>query len=115
MGFSLRKLQGPALQRMIAVVGSVAFLLQGYNQSMMNGLLTMGEFLQVIPQVDTLNTAGAQAAKNAKIQGEDHDHDTFYIETRSPTNAVQGLVVAIYELGSAIGALPCLAIGDRLG
>jgi predicted MFS family arabinose efflux permease len=26
-----------------------------------------------------------------------------------------GLVVAIFELGSAIGALSCLAIGDRLG
>ncbi|KAH8897265.1 general substrate transporter [Thozetella sp. PMI_491] len=94
MVFNLGSLEGPALQRMIAIVGAVAFLLQGYNQSMMNGLLTMDEFLKVIPEADTLNTAGAVKSHNAKIQG---------------------LIVAIYEIGCALGALSCLVIGDRLG
>lgn len=30
-------------------------------------------------------------------------------------NSLIGLVVAIFELGSAIGALSCLFIGDKLG
>lgn len=35
----LSKTRGHTLQRIIAVIGAVAFLLQGYNQSMINGLL----------------------------------------------------------------------------
>ncbi|KAJ5647054.1 hypothetical protein N7490_003426 [Penicillium lividum] len=90
----LRNVQGESLQRMIAVLGAVAFLVQGYNQSVMNGFTTLPSFLAAIPQVDTVNTTGAQASHNSTILG---------------------LVVAIFELGSAIGALSCLAIGDRLG
>ncbi|KAJ5720546.1 uncharacterized protein N7483_008480 [Penicillium malachiteum] len=86
--------QGESLQRVIAVLGSVAFLVQGYNQSVMNGFTTLPSFLAAIPQVDTVNTTGAQEAHNSTILG---------------------LVVAIFELGSAIGALSCLFIGDRLG
>ncbi|KAJ5287295.1 hypothetical protein N7478_002981 [Penicillium angulare] len=86
--------QGESLQRMIAVLGAVAFLIQGYNQSVMNGFTTLPSFIAAIPEVDTINTTGAQASHNSLILG---------------------LVVAIFELGSAIGALSCLVIGDRLG
>lgn len=65
----LRSMRGIALQRLIAILGAVAFLLQGYNQSMMNGLLTLDNFIQVLPQIDTLNTTGAKQAHNAKLQG----------------------------------------------
>lgn len=58
-----------ALQRLIAVLGAVAFLLQGYNQSMMNGLLTLDDFIKVIPQIDTLHVTGPQKLHHAKIQG----------------------------------------------
>ncbi|KFY39925.1 hypothetical protein V494_03759 [Pseudogymnoascus sp. VKM F-4513 (FW-928)] len=90
----LRTIRGIALQRLIAIIGAVAFLLQGYNQSMMNGLLTLDGFIEVLPQIDTLNTTGAEQAHNATLQG---------------------LVVSIYEIGCAFGALSCLFIGDRLG
>ncbi|KAL5341368.1 general substrate transporter [Aspergillus crustosus] len=90
----ITKVQGDSLQRMIAVVGAAAFMVQGYNQSMMNGFTTLPTFLQAIPEVDTVNTTGGEKAYNAKILG---------------------LVVAIYEVGSAIGALSCLLVGDRLG
>ncbi|KAJ5579987.1 uncharacterized protein N7459_005972 [Penicillium hispanicum] len=90
----LNKAQGASLQRMIAVLGSVAFLVQGYNQAVMNGFTTLPNFLSTIPQVDTVNTTGGQKSHNSTILG---------------------LVVAIFELGSAIGALSCLAVGDRLG
>jgi hypothetical protein len=65
----LRTVRGIALQRLIAILGAVAFLLQGYNQSMMNGLLTLDNFIEVLPQIDTLNTTGAKQAQNAKLQG----------------------------------------------
>lgn len=90
----VRGVQGESLQRMIAVLGSVAFLVQGYNQSVMNGFTTLPSFLAAIPEVDTVNTVGPQKSHNTTILG---------------------LVVAIFELGSAIGALSCLAVGDRLG
>ncbi|KAL1892348.1 hypothetical protein Sste5346_007086 [Sporothrix stenoceras] len=86
--------EGENLQRMIAVLGAVAFLVQGYNQSVMGGFTTLPSFLEAIPAVDTVNTTGTQKAHNATILG---------------------LVVAIFEVGSALGALSCLAIGDRLG
>lgn len=65
----LRTVRGIALQRTIATLGAVAFLLQGYNQSVMNGLLTLPDFLKVLPQINTITTTGAQQAQNAKIQG----------------------------------------------
>lgn len=55
---------------MIAVLGAVAFFVQGYNQSMMNGFTTLPTFLEAIPQVDTVHTKGATKAHNAKILGE---------------------------------------------
>lgn len=65
----LRRARGASLQRIIATIGAVAFLLQGYNQSMMNGLLTLPAFNKLIPESDTINTEGAVKAHHAKIQG----------------------------------------------
>lgn len=66
----IRNVQGEGLQRMIAVLGAVAFLIQGYNQSVMNGFTTLPSFLAAIPQVDTVNTTGAQKSHNSTILGE---------------------------------------------
>ncbi len=66
----VRNVSGQALQRMIAVLGAVAFLVQGYNQSMMNGFTTLPTFLAAIPEVDTINTTGAQKSHNATILGQ---------------------------------------------
>ncbi|KAJ5995556.1 hypothetical protein N7481_002533 [Penicillium waksmanii] len=90
----LRNAQGESLQRMIAVLGAVAFLVQGYNQAMMNGFMTLPSFLETIPEVDTTHTTGSQKSHNSTIQG---------------------LVIAIFEIGSAAGAFSCLFIGDKLG
>lgn len=65
----LRNAQGDTLQRIIAVLGAVAFLVQGYNQSLMNGFTTLPDFLAAIPEVDTVHTTGSQKAYNAKILG----------------------------------------------
>jgi len=66
----LSNLQGRTLQRLIATVSSVAFLVQGYNQSVMNGFTTLPTFLAQIPQVDTVNTKGYQKSHNATILGQ---------------------------------------------
>ena len=65
----LRHAQGESLQRMIAVLGAVAFLVQGYNQAMMNGFMTLPSFLEMVPQVDTTHTTGSQKSHNSTIQG----------------------------------------------
>lgn len=66
----VRNAQGGSLQRMIAVLGAVAFLVQGYNQAMMNGFMTLPSFLDAVPEVDTTHTTGAQKSHNSTIQGE---------------------------------------------
>jgi hypothetical protein len=65
----VRSVQGESLQRMIAVLGAVAFLVQGYNQAMMNGFMTLPSFLETVPEVDTTHTTGAQKSHNSTIQG----------------------------------------------
>lgn len=55
----IRSLRGESLQRVIAVLGATAFLVQGYNQALMNGFTTLPAFFATIPQVDTVHTKGA--------------------------------------------------------
>ncbi|KAJ5184822.1 General substrate transporter [Penicillium cf. griseofulvum] len=87
-------LKGKSLSLVIGLVGAVGFVLQGYDQAVANGLLTLGSFIAVFPQIDTVNTSGGEKAYNSKIQG---------------------TVVAIYEVGCALGAGSCAFLGDRLG
>ncbi|KAJ5261356.1 hypothetical protein N7478_011951 [Penicillium angulare] len=91
---ALAKLRGKSLGRVIGLIGAVGFILQGYDQAVANGLLTLASFIAVFPQIDTLNTSGAQKSHNSTIQG---------------------TTVAIYEVGCAIGAFSCGFLGDRLG
>ncbi|KAJ5885372.1 hypothetical protein N7495_009882 [Penicillium taxi] len=88
------KLRGKKLGHVISLVGAVGFILQGYDQAVANGLLTLASFIAVFPQIDTLNTTGSVKSHNSTIQG---------------------TTVAIYEIGCALGALSCGFIGDRLG
>lgn len=64
------KLRGKKLSLVISLVGAVGFILQGYDQAVANGLLTLGSFIAMFPQIDTTNTTGAQEAHNSTIQGE---------------------------------------------
>ncbi|CAI7567773.1 unnamed protein product [Penicillium pancosmium] len=87
-------LRGKSLGRVIGLVGAVGFVLQGYDQAVANGLLTLGSFIAIFPQIDTVNTHGSQKSHNSTIQG---------------------TTVAIYEVGCALGALGCVFLGDKLG
>jgi hypothetical protein len=62
-------LKGKSLSLVIGLVGAVGFVLQGYDQAVANGLLTLGSFIAVFPQIDTVNTSGSEKAHNSKIQG----------------------------------------------
>lgn len=53
----------------IGLVGAVGFILQGYDQAVANGLLTLGSFIAVFPQIDTVNTSGSEKSQNSTIQG----------------------------------------------
>lgn len=65
----IRNVRGETLQRVIAILSSVAFLVQGYNQAMMNAFTTLPSFLHTVPEIDTTHTTGAQKSRNADIQG----------------------------------------------
>lgn len=69
MAKELITMRGNALRRLIAFVGAAAFVLQGYDQSVMNGLLTLSTFLETFPETDTTNTKGSQKSRNANVQG----------------------------------------------
>ncbi|KAJ5778695.1 hypothetical protein N7520_001941 [Penicillium odoratum] len=71
-----------------------AFIVFGYNQSGLGPLATLQSWVGVFPEIDTINTEGAQRAKNS---------------------TAKGAVIASFQLGALIGALSCTALGDRLG
>lgn len=85
-------LRGKRLQLALAVTGALAWILQGYDQAMMNGVLTLPSFVKTFPSIDA-NTP-ALAAKHSTLQG---------------------TAVALYEVGAAIGAVSCFWLGARFG
>lgn len=78
----------------IVLIVMPAFLCFGYNQAVAGGVLTLESFVSTFPQLDTVNTTGAQAHYNSTIQG---------------------TVIALYTLGAMFGALSCIWLGDVLG
>lgn len=93
-------LRGKPLGVMVSLVAATAFMLQGYDQAVMNGLVTLPTFLSVFPEMT-----------NPNIEG-NIDTLCHYLERCS---LLSGTTVAIYEIGCAIGALSCAFIGDVLG
>jgi sugar porter (SP) family MFS transporter len=90
---SLKSLRGTKLNLAIAFAGALAWLLQGYDQAVMNGLLTLDTFDSQFPTLDT-NRPGIN---------EIH------------ASLIQGTAVAIYEVGCAFGSVSCYFLGDLLG
>ena len=76
-------LVGPALNYAITATAGSGFLLFGYDQGVMSGLLTGKAFTSTFPEMDD--------------------------------PSLQGLVVAIYEIGCFFGAIFCFIYGERLG
>jgi hypothetical protein len=78
------KLRGKSLSLVIGLIGAVGFVLQGYDQAVCNGLLTLGSFIAVFPQIDTVNTTGSQNSHNSTIQGMCQKKMTVLLQTKTP-------------------------------
>ncbi|KAK7543854.1 sugar transporter STL1 [Phyllosticta citricarpa] len=86
-------LRGTALNVAIGTIAGLDFLLFGYDQGVMGGLLTLGSFIKVFPEMEVKGTAAEQ------------DHRA----------TIQGIAVASYNLGCFVGAVACIWIGNMLG
>ncbi|PWY80857.1 general substrate transporter [Aspergillus sclerotioniger CBS 115572] len=91
----LFSLTGTGLARTrVCLIVVPSFLLFGYNQSNMGGVLNYPSFIRHFPEINTSTTTGNVQATNAKTQG---------------------TVVAIYTIGCLIGSLGITQVGNRLG
>ncbi|KAJ5082754.1 hypothetical protein N7532_011797 [Penicillium argentinense] len=92
-------LRGTSLNIMISIIAGLDFLLFGYDQGVMGGLLTLNSFVATFPQIDTTK-AGEMGLSAAE---------------RSTRSTVQGITTASYNLGCFCGAIFCIWIGNYLG
>lgn len=83
-------LTGKSLDYAITAAAGSGFLLFGYDQGVMSGLLTGTAFINQFPEIDTTETGTGSAS-------------------------LQGTVVAIYEIGCFFGALMAFVGAERLG
>lgn len=67
-------LRGRRLSLTVGIVGALGFMLQGYDQAVANGLLTLDSFVRTFPEIDVINTTGAQKSHNSTIQGMKYEH-----------------------------------------
>lgn len=88
-------LQGKALSILqVALIVAPSFVLFGYNQAGIGGLLSESNFVKVFPEIDTVNS-----------EGDEH----------SRKSTLQGFVVATFTLGALVGSLSCSYTGDKFG
>ncbi|KAF7538803.1 hypothetical protein G7054_g2609 [Neopestalotiopsis clavispora] len=88
-------LRGNALAAaQLLLVVAPAFILFGYNQSNLGGLVSLEDWTRVFPAIDTKHTTGHQKSTNATLQG---------------------LVIATFTLGALPGCLSCSYTADRFG
>ncbi|GKT40645.1 sugar transporter STL1 [Colletotrichum spaethianum] len=78
----------------IALVVCPAFILFGYNQAGLGGLLTSEDWVKTFPEIDTVNTTGA---------------------TKNANSTLQGFVVATFTIGALFGSLFCSWAGNAFG
>lgn len=88
-------LRGNALstaQTLLVVLPS--FVLFGYNQSNLGGLVSLSDWTDHFPQIDTKHFTGAVKSQHA---------------------TVQGVVIATFTLGAMVGCLSCSYTADKFG
>ncbi|KAJ5826751.1 Major facilitator superfamily domain general substrate transporter [Penicillium robsamsonii] len=92
--------RGRSLNLAISSLGSLDFLLFGYDQGITGGLLDLPSFTKYFPEINPLDPS---------IQDEMHRS----IKSQRALN--QGIAVASYNLGCFIGAVATIFIGNPLG
>ena len=50
------------------LVALPSFILFGYNQSGVGGLLSIESWVETFPQIDTVNTTGQEKSENSTVQ-----------------------------------------------
>ncbi|THY51026.1 general substrate transporter [Aureobasidium pullulans] len=88
-------LTGTKLNIAVGVIAGLDFLLFGYDQGVMGGLLTLKSFTRTFPEINT----------QFPPPGQSHSY----------TSTIQGISIACYNLGCFVGALMTIWIGDWLG
>ncbi|CAD6591176.1 MAG: hypothetical protein ASARMPREDX12_005016 [Alectoria sarmentosa] len=94
-------LKGTRLNVAVGVLAGLDFLLFGYDQGVMGGLLTLNSFVKTFPEIDT--TATTEMAQHLNASQKTH------------RSTIQGISVAAYNVGCFFGAVATIFIGDRLG
>lgn len=88
-------LQGHTLSRLqTALIVAPSFILFGYNQAGIGGLITEEDWSATFPEIDTVHATP---------------------ETKSARSTLQGFVVAVFVIGALFGALSCSYTGDKFG
>lgn len=88
-------LSGTQLQvALVALIVAPSFILFGYNQAVLGSLLSLRSWVAVFPEIDTIDTTGAQ---------------------RSHNSTSQGACNSSFQMGCLIGALSLSFYGDKLG
>lgn len=82
-------LKGKTLSTLIRLACGIAFILFGYEQGVMGGVITGSAFTAQFPSIDTTTASG-----NAQLQG---------------------AVLGMYNIGSFFGSLLTALIGENLG
>lgn len=88
-------LRGQSLSYAVVAIAGIDFLLFGYDQGVMSGLLTLPSFLSVFPELDVANPPPGVSA--------------------SHTSTIQGTTVSSYNLGCFVGAVSTIWLGNKLG
>lgn len=88
-------LRGFHLNLAIGIIAGMDFLLFGYDQGVMGGLLTLDSFLSVFPQINV----------DSPPLG----------STSTQTSVIQGISIGSYNVGCFFGAVATIWLGDVLG
>ncbi|RYP67603.1 hypothetical protein DL771_007155 [Monosporascus sp. 5C6A] len=89
-------LRGKALNYAVSVIAGCDFLLFGYDQGVMGGILTMEQFLEYYPSINTEEEGMSPALSQQRANK-------------------QGIAVASYNLGCFAGAIIAIFISNPLG
>lgn len=88
-------LTGNALSNLqLALIVGPSFVLFGYNQAGIGGLLSEEDWVKTFPEIDVVNSEGAEKSRKSTLQG---------------------FVVATFVIGALIGSLSCSYTGDKFG
>ncbi|KPI35649.1 Sugar transporter STL1 [Cyphellophora attinorum] len=92
-------LRGTKLNTVVMIIAGVEFLLFGYDQGVMGGLITLPSFTQVFPEICTTAECTAHMTPGEK----------------SHRSTIQGITIACYNLGCFTGALLAMRFGNYFG